>query len=116
MERKCVDDCKAGMENLQKIWMEVGQHIYSQANNGADGQTDFVNDLNDGDLIYTIETYKDDITEHDIRNKYNFALIVTSKLSLSVKLFWPCKVIVYVPALIISSVSLLLGSLIVIIV
>jgi hypothetical protein len=35
------------MENLQKIWMEVGQHIYSQANSSGDGQPDFVNDLND---------------------------------------------------------------------
>jgi hypothetical protein len=35
------------MENLQKIWMEVGQHIYSQANGSGDGQPDFVNDLND---------------------------------------------------------------------
>jgi hypothetical protein len=28
------------MENLQKIWMEVGKHIYSQANSG-DNQQDF---------------------------------------------------------------------------
>lgn len=37
-----------------------------------------INDLNAGDLIYTIESYKDDITENDIKNKYNFALIVTA--------------------------------------
>ena len=47
LDRKSVDDCKAAMENLQKIWMEVGQHIYSQANSSGDGQPDFVNDLND---------------------------------------------------------------------
>ena len=47
LDRKSVEDCKAAMENLQKIWMEVGQHIYSQANSSGDGQPDFVNDLND---------------------------------------------------------------------
>ena len=49
LDRKSVDDCKACMENLQKIWMEVGQHIYSQANANGDGQTqpDFTQDLND---------------------------------------------------------------------
>jgi molecular chaperone DnaK len=46
LERKSVEDCKANMENLQKIWMEVGQHIYSQAN-GSGGQQDFAQDLND---------------------------------------------------------------------
>ena len=47
LDRKSVDDCKAAMENLQKIWMEVGKHIYSQSNGSGDGQPDFVNDLND---------------------------------------------------------------------
>jgi molecular chaperone DnaK len=47
LDRKSVEDCKAGMENLQKIWMEVGQHIYSQANGSGDGQQDFAQDLND---------------------------------------------------------------------
>lgn len=47
LDRKSVEDCKAAMENLQKIWMEVGQHIYSQANAGGDGQPDFTQDLND---------------------------------------------------------------------
>jgi molecular chaperone DnaK len=49
LDRKSVEDCKACMENLQKIWMEVGQHIYSNANGGGDGQqqSDFVSDLND---------------------------------------------------------------------
>ena len=40
LERKSVEDCKVSMENLQKIWMEVGKHIYSQANSG-DNQQDF---------------------------------------------------------------------------
>jgi hypothetical protein len=35
------------MENLQKIWMEVGQHIYSQANANGGDQPDFTQDLND---------------------------------------------------------------------
>jgi molecular chaperone DnaK (HSP70) len=47
LDRKSVEDCKAAMENLQKIWMEVGKHIYSQSNGSGDGQQDFVNDLND---------------------------------------------------------------------
>ena len=51
LDRKSVADCKAGMENLQKIWMEVGQHIYSQASaNGGDNggnPSDFTQDLND---------------------------------------------------------------------
>ena len=51
LDRKSVEDCKAGMENLQKIWMEVGQHIYSQASaNGGDNggnPSDFTQDLND---------------------------------------------------------------------
>jgi molecular chaperone DnaK len=47
LDRKSVEDCKAAMENLQKIWMEVGQHIYSQANVGGEGQPDFTQDLND---------------------------------------------------------------------
>ena len=46
LDRKSVEDCKAAMDNLQKIWMEVGKYIYSNANNG-DGQSDFVQDLND---------------------------------------------------------------------
>ena len=45
LERKSVEDCKASMENLQKIWMEVGQHIYSQANNNGDEQPDFAQNL-----------------------------------------------------------------------
>ena len=49
LDRKSVDDCKACMENLQNIWMKVGEHIYSQANANGDGQTqpDFTQDLND---------------------------------------------------------------------
>ena len=47
LERKSVEDCKAGMENLQKIWMEVGQHIYSQTNTANGEQPDFAQDLND---------------------------------------------------------------------
>ena len=47
LDRKSVEDCKACMENLQKIWMEVGQHIYSQANASNGGQPDFTQDLND---------------------------------------------------------------------
>ena len=41
-ERKSVEDCKVSMENLQNIWMKVGEHIYSQANNGdGNNQQDF---------------------------------------------------------------------------
>jgi molecular chaperone DnaK len=47
LDRKSVDDCKAAMENLQKIWMEVGQHIYSQANANGGEQPNFTQDLND---------------------------------------------------------------------
>ena len=47
LDRKSVEDCKAAMENLQKIWMEVGQHIYSQANDNGGDQPDFTQDLND---------------------------------------------------------------------
>ena len=47
LDRKSVEDCKAAMENLQKIWMEVGQHIYSQANANGGDQPDFTQDLND---------------------------------------------------------------------
>ena len=47
LDRKSVEDCKAAMENLQKIWMEVGQHIYSQANANSGDQPDFTQDLND---------------------------------------------------------------------
>jgi molecular chaperone DnaK len=47
LDRKCVEDCKAAMENLQKIWMEVGKHIYSQANNNSGEQQDFGQTLND---------------------------------------------------------------------
>lgn len=47
LDRKSVEDCKAAMENLQKIWMEVGQHIYSQANANGGDQTDFAQNLND---------------------------------------------------------------------
>ena len=47
LDRKSVDDCKVNMENLQKIWMEVGQHIYSQANANAEGTPDFGQTIND---------------------------------------------------------------------
>ena len=47
LDRKSVEDCKAAMENLQKIWMEVGQRIYSQANANGGEQTDFGQDLKD---------------------------------------------------------------------
>jgi molecular chaperone DnaK len=49
LDRKSVEDCKAGMENLQAIWMKVGEHIYSQTNNSSDRQPhpDFTQDLND---------------------------------------------------------------------
>ena len=46
LERKSVEDCKACMENLQVIWMKVGEHIYSQSNANG-GQPDFTQDLND---------------------------------------------------------------------
>ena len=47
LDRKCVEDCKASMENLQKIWMEVGKHIYSQANANGGEQQDFSQTFND---------------------------------------------------------------------
>ena len=47
LDRKSVEDCKAAMENLQKIWMEVGQHIYSQANANGSETPDFGDTLND---------------------------------------------------------------------
>ena len=47
LERKCVEDCKVAMENLQKIWMEVGKHIYSQANANEGEVPDFGDTLND---------------------------------------------------------------------
>ena len=47
LERKNVEDCKLGIENLQKIWMEVGQHIYSQANTNDGEQQDFGQYMND---------------------------------------------------------------------
>ena len=47
LERKSVEDCKVAMENLQKIWMEVGKHIYSQSNNNGGEQPDFGQTLND---------------------------------------------------------------------
>ena len=47
LERKNVEDCKLGIENLQKIWMEVGQHIYSQANTNGGEQQDFGQYMND---------------------------------------------------------------------
>lgn len=48
LERKSVDDCKVAMENLQKIWMEVGKYIYSNANNSNEqAQPDFSDTLND---------------------------------------------------------------------
>ena len=47
LDRKSVDDCKAAMENLQKIWMEVGKHIYSQADNKGGEQPDFSQTFND---------------------------------------------------------------------
>ena len=46
LDRKSVEDCKVSMENLQKIWMEIGQHIYSQANTGGE-QQDFGQIIND---------------------------------------------------------------------
>jgi molecular chaperone DnaK len=46
LDRKSVEDCKAAMENLQNIWMEVGKHIYSQANTGGE-QQDFGQTFND---------------------------------------------------------------------
>jgi molecular chaperone DnaK len=48
LERKSVEDCKVAMENLQNIWMEVGKHIYSQANaTNTEEQPDFAQNLND---------------------------------------------------------------------
>jgi molecular chaperone DnaK len=47
LERKSVEDCKVAMENLQNIWMEVGKHIYSQANGNTEEQPDFAQNLND---------------------------------------------------------------------
>ena len=47
LDRKSVDDCKAAMENLQNIWMEVGKHIYSQADNKGGEQPDFGQTFND---------------------------------------------------------------------
>ena len=47
LERKSVEDCKVSMENLQKIWMQIGQHIYSQANTGGGEQQDFGQTFND---------------------------------------------------------------------
>jgi molecular chaperone DnaK len=47
LDRKSVEDCKVSMENLQKIWMEVGKHIYSQSNNNSGGQQDFSQTFND---------------------------------------------------------------------
>lgn len=47
LDRKSVEDCKASMENLQKIWMEVGKHIYSQANANGGEQQDFSQTFND---------------------------------------------------------------------
>ena len=47
LDRKSVADCKVAMENLQKIWMEVGQHIYSQANANGGETPDFGDTLND---------------------------------------------------------------------
>ena len=46
LDRKSVEDCKAAMENMQNIWMEVGKHIYSQTDNG-DNQQDFSQTFND---------------------------------------------------------------------
>ena len=47
LDRKSVEDCKVSMENLQKIWMEVGKHIYSQANGNDSNQKDFGQTFND---------------------------------------------------------------------
>ena len=47
LDRKSVEDCKVSMENLQKIWMEVGKHIYSQANGNDSNQQDFGQTFND---------------------------------------------------------------------
>jgi hypothetical protein len=47
LERKSVEDCKVSMENLQNIWMKIGEHIYSQANNGGNDQQDFAQTFND---------------------------------------------------------------------
>ncbi len=41
LERKSVEDCKVSMENLQNIWMKIGEHIYSQTNNSGGAQQDF---------------------------------------------------------------------------
>ena len=46
LDRKSVEDCKAAMENMQNIWMEVGKHIYSQTDNGGN-QQDFSQTFND---------------------------------------------------------------------
>ena len=46
-ERKSVEDCKVSMENLQNIWMKVGEHIYSQANTNGGEQQDFGQYMND---------------------------------------------------------------------
>lgn len=47
LERKSVEDCKLSMENLQNIWMKIGEHIYSQTNNSGDTQQDFGQTFND---------------------------------------------------------------------
>ena len=47
LDRKSVEDCKVAMENLQKIWMGIGEQIYSQANGNGGEQPDFAQDLND---------------------------------------------------------------------
>ena len=47
LDRERVEDCKVNMENLQKIWMKVGQHIYSQANANEGETPDFGETLND---------------------------------------------------------------------
>lgn len=45
LDRKSVEDCKVAMENLQKIWMEIGERIYSQANENGGEQPDFAQNL-----------------------------------------------------------------------
>ena len=47
LDRKSVEDCKVAMENLQNIWMEVGKHIYSQADSNMNNQQDFGQTFND---------------------------------------------------------------------
>ena len=47
LERNSVEDCKVSMENLQNIWMKIGEHIYSQTNNSGGAQQDFAQTFNE---------------------------------------------------------------------